>query len=158
VNHVYHTKTAADTELAIIGWGAVMTHRADNPAVLDLHVNRATYRTIRANTGDDACRYTLPLAALVGERSRWTDIHACSAELAVCFKVWPAKRCANDGLTAAICECKNSSVAYVLADTYAASAEDAEVVITIEEGIIILDGQSAIRDGIGDVAEFQVVH
>jgi hypothetical protein len=158
VNHVYYTKTAADTELAIIGWGVVVTHRADNPVVLDLHVNRATYRTIRADTGDHTCRYAFPLSALVGERSRWTDIHACSAELTVCFKVCPAKRCANDGLTATICECKNSSVTYILADTYTPSAEDAEVVIPIEEGIIILDGQSAIRDGIGDVAEFQVVH
>jgi hypothetical protein len=48
-------------------------------------------------------------------------------------------------------------VAYILTDTYTAPAEDAQVVIPIEEGIIILDGQSAIRDGIGDVAEFQVV-
>jgi hypothetical protein len=72
--------------------------------------------------------------------------------------VRPAKRCANDGLTATIREGKDTSVSYILADTYTASAEDAEVVISIEERIIILDRKSAIGDGIGDVAKLQVVH
>jgi hypothetical protein len=49
-------------------------------------------------------------------------------------------------------------VSNILADTYTASAEDAEVVIAVEEWVILFDRKSPIGDGIGDLAQFQIVH
>jgi hypothetical protein len=138
VNDVYHAKATADTELSIIGRAIIMADHSDNAVVLDLHIYHTVYGTVRTDARDYVCWYAFPFAAFVGERSCWTDIHACSTELAICFQVRPAECSADNRLTATIRECKNSSVAYILADTHTASAEDAEVIVAVEEWVVIL--------------------
>jgi hypothetical protein len=45
-----------------------------------------------------------------------------------------------------------------LADTHTAPAENAQVVVPVEEGVVILDRQSSIGDRIWDVLQVQIVY
>jgi len=45
-----------------------------------------------------------------------------------------------------------------LADTHTAPAENAQVVVAVEEGVIMLDRQPSIGDGVGDVFQIQIVY
>jgi hypothetical protein len=49
-------------------------------------------------------------------------------------------------------------MSYLLADTYTASAEDTEVIVTVEERVIILYLQSSVSDGIRDLLQVQIVN
>ncbi|GAH35712.1 unnamed protein product [marine sediment metagenome] len=135
------TETPFDTCLTMIGHTIWSGDGSGYFLILDLELELAANPTIWASSEYLAVRQTLPLTSSLRQGSGRAGIDASSAEFAAYFLKWAIESRAYQSVAPPVGKRDGSHLAYLLAHADAATAKDAQVIISVEERVISINGE-----------------
>jgi len=135
------TETIFDTCLTMIGHTIWSGAGSGYFLILDLELELAANPTIGASSEYLAVRQTLPLTSSLRQGSGRAGIDASSTEFAAYFLKWAIKGGAYQGFVPPIGKRDGSHLTYLLAHADAATTEDAHVIVSVEKGVISINGE-----------------
>jgi hypothetical protein len=146
-------EAASDAQLPAIYDSVDSRTHPDDAILLNPQIELTTGRAVRANRRGDAIRHAFPSGSLIEQCAGWTYVHTGTTKLASQGHVRLVKRRAHSSCCSPKSKRQHAIMAQFLARAYAATAQDAEVVITVKEWVLILDLKTAISDRIRNLLE-----
>ncbi len=106
----------------------------------------------------ETVRFAVPLGGLFGQGAGRTDRHAGAAELTSGFDVITAESGADPRARSPVLEREDGGAAHLLAHPDAAPAEDAYIIVSVEEGVVVFGLVTVIKDRIVDFIDTEPVY
>ena len=158
VGRLGKAEAAAYAQLAVVDLDVVGGAHRGECAVLVRQLHLTSEAAERAGRGDGSVGPAIPLGDLVGQCPRGADRHARAAELTAGLHVRAAEGRPDQRGRAAVLEGEHGGATHLGTHPYAASAQDAEVVVAVEERVVVLDLEAPVEDRVTDSAHAEPLH